>query len=476
MFPHAQLMSRIINVPLMAHPRKLAVFWNGVMAGRMGGAVGVMEPPPIDAAVIDALRARPAPRGSQFVGAPPPAEDGSRRGEPFMFQDGVGIVTLTGSLINRGAWVGSYSGETSYEGFKHQMTRAARDSRVKSIIIDVESPGGEAVGMVEASEVVRRIAAEKPVHAVVNGMAASAGYGLIAGASRITTTPTGLAGSIGVAMLHLDQSRMLEENGVVPTLIFAGDHKVDANPVEPLSESVRADLQAEVNRFYELFLSTVSAGRGRRTPVSAARETQARTYIGQDAVAARLADDVGSFEDVFSELSRKARRSGGSAATGRKAQQMTVRTFKAGEISDDNTEVVLASDHAAELAVQSTVAAQLSTEETEAATAAGAAAERERITALLSNPACKGRETYAIKLAARMPTASAEDIAELVAEAGPAAAAPAPTIEQRAAGTNANQVSGDVDAAPKAADSKAGWNAAVNRANESVVSLKQQRR
>jgi hypothetical protein len=104
-------------------------------------------------------------------------------------------------------------------------------------------------------------------------------------------------------MLHADMSRRLDKEGITPTLIFAGAHKVDGNPFAPLPESVREDFQREVNQFYDLFVETVAAGRRGMSP-AAIRGTEARVFIGADAVAAGLADSLGTFEEVLAELSR----------------------------------------------------------------------------------------------------------------------------------------------------------------------------
>jgi signal peptide peptidase SppA len=214
------------------------------------------------------------PSASRFVGDGVERDASGRAiaGLPYKrTSDGVAIVTVTGSLINRGAWVGASSGETSYEGIKFQVASAANDPKVRSILLDIESPGGEAVGAFEAADAIRAAAKQKPVTAVVNGMAASAAYALASAADKIVTTPTGMSGSIGVVMLHADYSRFLDAEGVTPTLIFAGSHKVDGNPFEPLSDAVRSDLQAEVDNFYALFVKTVSrAARACRPRRSAA--------------------------------------------------------------------------------------------------------------------------------------------------------------------------------------------------------------
>lgn len=136
--------------------------------------------------------------------------------------------------------------------------------------------------------------------AVVNGMACSAAYAIASGARRIVSTPTGVSGSIGVVLLHVDYSKALDKAGVTPTFIFAGARKVDGNPYEPLSKGVKSNLQDEVDRFYDLFVSTVAQGRKGLTE-KAIRGTEARTFIGQAAKDAGLVDDIGTFEDALAD-------------------------------------------------------------------------------------------------------------------------------------------------------------------------------
>ncbi|AZG78530.1 S49 family peptidase [Methylocystis rosea] len=219
----------------------------------------------------------------------------------YRFRKGVALITVEGSLVNRGAYIGAASGLTSYEGVTAQFAAAAADPDVKTIMLDLDSPGGEAGGAFELADFVHAVAQEKPVVAIVNALAASAAYAMASGASRIITTPSGVSGSIGVVVLHLDQSKRLEKMGVVPTLIYAGGHKVDGNPFEPLPEDTRADLQAEVDQLYAMFVATVARGRSNLTE-DAIRATEARTCLGAEAVEIGLADDVGTFVDIAEEL------------------------------------------------------------------------------------------------------------------------------------------------------------------------------
>lgn len=214
---------RVLNRPLLVTRDKAQVVLS-VLAGRIGVN---------------------SPEASRFVGESVSRDEDGRavRSVPYRVANGVAIITVTGSLVNRGAWVGASSGLTSYEGIGHQLKTALADVSVHAVILDLHSPGGEAVGAFETAALVRQLAAKKRTVAIVNGMAASAAYAIASGASEIVTTETGVSGSIGVVLLHADFSRQLDREGITPTLIHAGAHKVDGNPFEPLSDDVRDDLR-----------------------------------------------------------------------------------------------------------------------------------------------------------------------------------------------------------------------------------------
>lgn len=329
---------RALNRPLLITPEKASVIMS-VLAGRIG----------VDASAL-------GPDASRFVGSNYPTDEtGRERFTPFKAtRDGVGIITIAGSLVNRGAWIGASSGLVSYEGIKFQLQSAMNDPGTHSVILDLSSPGGEAIGAFETAEMVRQLAAKKRTVAVVNGMACSAAYAIASGANEIVTTETGVSGSIGVVLLHADYSEALAGEGIKPTLIFAGAHKVDGNPFEPLSKAVKADMQAEIDAFYQQFLATVAKGRGARTTAEAARKTEARTFIGADAVKAGLADRVGTFESVLKDLIKNPKSSKSPKGN---------RTME-----DDSTRVA-------------------------------AADERARIAAILKSPEAAGREAQAQMLA-----------------------------------------------------------------------------
>ena len=398
-----RIADRVLNRPLLILPDKLAIITE-VLSGRIGvegirSEFAALEP---DGAALTDLEFM-KPKGSRFVGDAAEVDD---RGRPVVklpyrrTADGTAIVTITGSLVNRGAWIGAQSGMTSYEGITHQVQSALRDPKVKNIILDIDSPGGEAVGAMETSAMIREANKTKPVYAMVNGMAASAAYAIAAGAKAIYSTESGLAGSIGVVLMHADYSRAVDRAGITPTLIHAGAHKVDGNPYTPLSGAVKSDLQAEVDRFYELFIDTVAAGRGKRLNAKAARATEARTFIGHAAKEIGLVDDIGSFADLLGSLPK-------AASRGTKGTQNMLHMHSDEDIlkakAEGKDEGMAEGRKAGHELGFAEGRAQGLKEGHEAGiaegTKAGATAERERIKAILGHPEAVGREASAQHLA-----------------------------------------------------------------------------
>lgn len=441
MLGHETLMGMMVNTPLLAHPRKAAVVFS--VLRKRAGLAGIALPN-IDAAAIDAL-ARPGAEASQFNGSQPEAGPGTfMRREPYRMDGGVGIISVLGSMVNRGGWIGADgSGLYSYEGIKFQLQRAAQDSRMHSLILDIETPGGQAVGAFEMARMVREVASVKPVYAVVNGMAASGGYALASGATQIITTPSGLSGSIGVVMLHLDESQRLADAGIKPTLIFAGAHKVDANGTEPLSDDVRQELQSEVNATYDLFIDTVAKGRGDRLTKAKAKATEARTFMGKEAVTQGLADAVGTFEDVLSEAQGRARKAQGrsSKSSGSKASMSVLGN------DDQNAGGGQQQQQAGNGNTHTAADVSRAREE-------GAKAANDRLAAIMANPKVKGREGAALALATENPGMSADAVANFIETHVPAASAAAPTggghktIQERQEGNTVQ----DVHAGPRHTD------------------------
>ncbi len=223
---------------------------------------------------------------------------------PFVVTpNGIAIIPVLGTLANRTFGLAAMSGLASYVRLGEQLDLAAADPAVKGILLDVDSNGGQAGGVFDLADRVLALRGVKPVYAIADEACLSAAYALACGAERFYVTQTGAVGSIGVVALHADQSGADEKAGVRYDYITAGDRKADANPHAPLSDEARATLQAEVDRLYGLFTGMVA--RCRNLPDAQVREQQAGVFFGANAVAAGLADQVGTFASALTDLSTR---------------------------------------------------------------------------------------------------------------------------------------------------------------------------
>ena len=216
--------------------------------------------------------------------------DSKAQNKPFAFQEGVAIIPIHGSLINR--FGQCYGYVTGYNFIRRQRDAAMADPDVTAIVYDVNSGGGEAAGCFELADESFALRGTKPTISIVDSACYSAAYALASTSDQVAVTPTGGAGSVGVYTMHVDISKMLENWGLEITLIHAGEHKVDGHPYAELPEDVRADMQKSVDATYNKFVESVA--RNRNLSVEAVKDTQARCYSADDALALGLIDSVAS--------------------------------------------------------------------------------------------------------------------------------------------------------------------------------------
>lgn len=421
---------RVIGRPLLLHPTKAEVVMH-VLQGRL----------PLDATALAPL----GPDANRFA-----ASSVTRSGMSAV-DKGVAIIPVIGSLVNRGAWIGARSGMTSYEGLTAQIRDAVADPKVNSILLDIDSPGGEATGMFSLAAQVREAAAQKPVVAVVNDMAASGAYGIASQATEVVVSPTSIVGSIGVVLTHLDRSGEMEKKGVAATLIYAGRHKVDGNPFGPLTDAVRADLQAEVGKFYDQFVSLVAQGRGDRLTEQDARATEARTFLGQEAIDRGLADRMASFDAVLASLQSQQTPRGGAPKKG--SRNMATENDAPQGVTQEAHTAAVAAARAEGMAE---------------GRKAGATEATARIGAILGCDAAKTKPTLAKTLA--LDTDMSADAAEKVLAAAAPEVPAATTTHEDIGARSAGQA--EFGAAPPAGSvaerSASGWKKAVDAANKSI--------
>jgi capsid assembly protease len=217
-------------------------------------------------------------------------------------QASVAVIPVFGTLVRRTNGLEAASGLTSYSNLSERLQAASADPTIRGILLEIDSPGGEAGGVFELADQVRALAQHKPVWAVAVDSALSAAYAIAAAANRVVVTRTAGVGSIGVIAMHIDQSARDAQQGYRYTPVHAGAYKADLSPHAALAPEALTRLQREVDRLYELFVGHVAAMRGLDS--DAIRATEAALYFADDAVHAGLADAVGGFDDTLTEFTQ----------------------------------------------------------------------------------------------------------------------------------------------------------------------------
>lgn len=346
--------------------------------------------------------------------------DGVKQEKPFAFAAGIAIIPFTGSLINR--FGGAYSFATGYNFIRRQMALAQADDDVKTIVGDFNTYGGEAAGCFELSDEIFEMRGNKPMIAVVDSNCYSAGYALASAFDKIVCTPSGGVGSIGVVAMHMNIGKALEKFGVEITFIHFGDHKVDGNPYESLSPEVKKDIQKGVDLSGAKFVALVA--RNRNIEAKVVKDTEARTYRAEDALALGLIDTIAPPSKALQVLSDELT---GSVINPETEDEMSTAASQPG--TQDQAAIDAA--HAATLASA-----------TAKASADAKIAERARVAGIQGCEEAKGRSTLANHLA--MNTDMSVDDAKAILAASPAAAAAAAP----AAATNGFQAAMDASKHP----------------------------
>ena len=284
MLPH--IASRVLDTPLAIGQAKLEA-----ILAVIGPRIGVEAPAP---AVMTIPNREGLPAPTVMNG------DGRRRGVNLVTPEGIAVIPVFGTLVKRAGAIEAASGLTSYGHLEEQIMDAATDPAVRAILLDIDSPGGEVAGMFDLADLVYEARSLKPVWAVADEQAFSGAYAIASAVERLIVPRTGGLGSIGVIAAHVDRSARDAMEGFRTTTVYAGAAKNDFNQHETLKDGARQTLQAEVDRIYQLFVDTVARNRG--LTASAVRATEARLFFGEDAVAAGLADEVGTLRSAFAAL------------------------------------------------------------------------------------------------------------------------------------------------------------------------------
>jgi signal peptide peptidase SppA len=270
----AHLAQRLFNVPLAITPQKAEM-----IVAALAQRLGITQLVRLDGSVLafdgdyeaDEAEEKQSPRGYTMVGP-------------------VAVIQVQGTLVQKLGSLRPYSGMTGYDGLRINLLTALKDSAVRGIAWDVDSPGGECAALFDLCDTIFAARREKPMCAILSENAYSAGYAIASCAPKIYVPRTGGTGSIGVICMHVDYSKWLSKEGIAVTLIQYGARKADGTQFRPLSDKALQNFQADIDMLGGMFDQLVA--RNRKIPSARVKSFEAGTFMGARGVAAGLADAV----------------------------------------------------------------------------------------------------------------------------------------------------------------------------------------
>lgn len=192
-------------------------------------------------------------------------------------------------------------GDTMVDDMRLALQQARDDDRVRAIVLEIDSPGGE----VTASDIIYnwvvKTRAKKPVVVYMDSLAASGGYYVSCGGQYLMANETTITGSIGVIIQTLNYEQLFNKVGLASVVFKSGKFKDMLSGTRPVTPEEREYIQGFVMKTYDKFLGIVA--KERNLPAEGLRNSVAdgRILSGKDALDNKLIDGVGQIEDAFTK-------------------------------------------------------------------------------------------------------------------------------------------------------------------------------
>jgi len=227
--------------------------------------------------------------------------------ESFFARDKIAIIDVTGTISNSASGGLFGGGENPTSLLLEQLHKARRDSRVKAVLLRINSPGGTVTASELMHDEIRAFRKEtsKPVIAVLMDVAASGGYYIACACDEIVAHPSTITGSIGVIMQTVQIAGTLAKLGVTTDAITSGPNKDAGSPFRTMTPEERELFQKIIDEMYERFVQVVVQGRPNLDEATVRRIADGRVYTAAQAVELGLVDRLATMREVIRSTKKR---------------------------------------------------------------------------------------------------------------------------------------------------------------------------
>src|SRR5256712_3924680 len=217
--------------------------------------------------------------------------------------DKVAVITMRGLISS--SLPGAVT-DSMVDDMRAALQQARDDDRVKAIVLEIDSPGGEVTASDAIYSALVKARAKKPVVVYMESLAASGGYYVSCGGKFLMANETTITGSIGVIIQTLNYEQLFNKVGLVSVIFKSGKFKDMLNGARPITPEERELVQNFIMSTYDKFLGIVA--KERNLPADLLRNTIAdgRILSGKEALQNKLIDGLGELDDAFTKAKQLA--------------------------------------------------------------------------------------------------------------------------------------------------------------------------
>lgn len=178
----------------------------------------------------------------------------------------VAVIPVRGVIVPREDRYSQMFGEVGAEDTANRVRQAVADSRVKAVVLDIDSPGGNVLGVTEANAAIRELRGKKPIIAHADWVMCSAAYWIGCAADEVVASPSALVGACGVITMAVDETKFLDDLGIKVTPYAKPDDKADGWGMWPNTDKFDARMKRDVADCYGQFVADIVASRPNTDP------------------------------------------------------------------------------------------------------------------------------------------------------------------------------------------------------------------
>lgn len=312
-------------------------------------------------------------------------EDSEVKSQFGLMPDNVGVLTIDGNLTAKATVFQALCGGASYDMLISTTEKYAEEGK-DTLLMHISSGGGEAYKLFASANQIKKIAksAGMKIVAYIDGIAASAAYGLASIADEIIAHPESTTiGSIGVIVSMIDNSKQLDKEGIRRVIVSAGANKHPFDDDGSFKESYLDNVQESIDKLYANFVNHVSTHRNLSKDFIIS--TEASTYHADEAMEKGLIDRMMEEDEFQAYL-------GGYSIT---PEQQQGTTQVAAKLTKTDEEILMSKNTEQASSVDAEQLAQLQELETIKTKLAALEAEKEQASTELAN--YKAKEALAAK-------------------------------------------------------------------------------